>query len=237
MLSTITDIHCHILPGIDDGSPDAETSIAMLRANKAQGVTQIIATPHYYSDISIRDFLSKRSAAFDSLRKSLFEQNLNLGISMRVGAEVYYRPSLVEQENLPSLCINGTKYLLLEMPFAEWESRALHNIDLIINTFGLTPIIAHIERYLPYNSSRTISELLSKNVIIQMNAGYLLNKKTSKRAKSMIKDGTIDIIASDCHNLDTRAQNLLSAFELLEASRMSADADRLAENAEAVFGK
>ena len=230
-----TDIHCHLLSEIDDGASDVETSIQMLQENKRQGVDKIILTPHYYSDCSIDEFLAKRNNAVIKLRKEMAKTNSELEISVLLGAEVYYRPSLIEQEDIKKLCIGGAKYLLLEMPFAKWDRKALNDIDIMINSFGITPIMAHIERYLPYNDDSVIDALLQKNVLVQMNAGFLLSKKNTKKAKSMIKDGMIDFLASDCHNLDSRPQNLQAAFQLLEDSKMQTFAETLESNATAFF--
>ena len=229
------DIHCHALPCIDDGSPNIETTLIMLEDNLRQGIDGVVFTPHYYSDCSISDFIEKRNTSAAELHRELKKLGRHLGISCLCGAEVYYKPSLLEEEDIKDLCIGGTNYLLLEMPFAKWEASSLRNINILINSFGLTPVIAHIERYLPYNEKDVIKSLLNMNICVQMNAGFLLNRKTTKKAKALIKDGIIDFLASDCHNTESRPQNLEAALNILYDSGMSFYADSFVSNSKIFF--
>lgn len=112
----IIDMHCHILPGMDDGSPDPETSVEMLRRQARQGVEVVCAASHYYADQnSIGTFCDRRAAALERLQAVLPE-----GLPRIVpAAEVAYFSGISGRRGLSRLCIPGTRTLL------RWRSRKL----------------------------------------------------------------------------------------------------------------
>ena len=108
------DFHSHILPGIDDGSQSVEMSLEMLGALKAQGAGVVCATSHFYAtERSPERYLYRRQEAFEKLKPQLPED----APEILLGAEVLYFPGISRMEALPSLCLEGTNLLLLEMPF------------------------------------------------------------------------------------------------------------------------
>ena len=111
------DWHNHILPGIDDGSRDLAESVKMIEMQINEGVTTIIATPHFYAnDESVEAFLERRNAAFDKLKSKL---PMNAP-EILLGAEVRYYQGISRMENLKALRIQNSKLLLLEMPMTVW---------------------------------------------------------------------------------------------------------------------
>lgn len=231
----ITDVHCHILPGIDDGSKDMEMTEELLHKSKEQGVNKIICTPHYYSDKSIKEFLEKRNASAKKMISEFADKGIRINMQMLLGAEVYYNSHLKDMNDLHKLCIGSTKYMLLEMPFEKWSDRVLKDIELFSGTYGITPIIAHVERYIPYNSKTMINDLYSLPVMIQMNANYIITPSTRKKALKMIDEGRVDFLGSDCHNNTTRLPNLLQAYEIVYDSKCSYAADKFCSNADMLF--
>ena len=163
------DLHTHLLPGMDDGSDSVETSLAMLR--QCAGVEGICATPHFYADRDAPDrFLRRRAEAWERLRAALPADCLRI----RLGAEVRYFDGLSRAEALPELCIEGTKLLLLEMPFGRWTERMLTEVEGICRR-GLQPVAAHIERYMglvPKGLLRAFTEL---DILLQCNAEFSWN--------------------------------------------------------------
>ena len=216
---TICDLHSHILPGMDDGSANVEMSLNMLRIAGSQGVQQIAATPHYYPVESVEDFLARRNAAAETLRSAVMSSGEQLP-RMVLGAEVAYRPGIGYEEQLRSLCIGTTEYLLLELPFAPWGSEVVRDLNNMVCARGITPILAHLERYLKIQKRKTLENVLQQGVLVQMNAEALLERRTRSKALKMLKSGTVHLIGSDCHNLSTRQPNMGEAVRQLQQRGM-----------------
>lgn len=200
------DLHCHVLPGIDDGCKTSVESVQILRESKKQGIGGIIATPHYYPRESVGEFLERRNRSVQQLERQM-QAELDEPPRICYGAEVAYHAGLVYEEDLNLLCLGQSCYLLLELPFSQWPSAILRDIHTL-SGLGITPIIAHIERYLKLQPTRMIQMLLDSDVLIQMNAEALLGGWKSRNARRMLYKGQIHVLGSDCHNLVSRPQNL-----------------------------
>lgn len=226
------DFHAHILPGIDDGSQNKEMSLAMLARAKAQGITTIVATPHFYADtMKADDFIKDRQAAYEEI----LDMAKQMDITIRLGAEVCYFRSLHESANLKDFTIQGTNYLLLEMPFDQWTKREVATITGLINQ-GVTPILAHIERFWPYQKDRSaLEEIMRLDVIYQYNASPLLKFGKGKILKSIKKTDNV-LLGTDCHNMSTRPVNLKAARDVI-AKKMGEDKlDAIDDLAEQILG-
>ena len=145
IINNLVETHCHIIPGIDDGSPDIDTSLAMIEKLQRQGAKKIILTPHYYSDnISLDDFLRRRDKAFNELMRALPSGSPTL----IPAAEVYISQYLFNNQNIDELKIGNSNYILIEHPFS--SSFSENTYDRLMNMYcdyGAKPILAHIERY------------------------------------------------------------------------------------------
>lgn len=228
------DVHCHVLPGIDDGCATVEESLEVLIESSRQNIAMIAATPHYYPNESITQFLKRRRTAAQKLIEALDTKRIpRPGILL--GAEVAYHVGLVHEENLTSLCIGKTSYLLLELPFKKWSASVLRDIQTMRNTRGIIPIIAHLERFFPYQDKKTIQELLEMDVLVQMNAEYILDPRTKRNAKKLLKQDVIQLLGSDCHNTTSRPQQLEQAFMQLKKWGMSDIAAEICQNSSFVF--
>lgn len=223
------DLHLHILPGMDDGSPDVDTSMAMLHEQIRQGCQGLIATPHYYAQESIGDFLVRRQNAYDRFREAIARELPGWQNRIGLGAEVAYNSYLVNDPEVEKLCYNGSNYLLLEMPFRPWDKKTLRDVRIMTESLGLRVIIAHLERFPEYTSDATIEELLDMNVIIQMNAGALLHRSTKRRALKMVKNGITQILGTDSHNMDARRPNMADGLAILDKAGQSHRANELIE--------
>ena len=125
----MVDLHCHILPGIDDGSPDVKISMAMLRRQSEQGVEVVCASPHYYREqSSIETFCQIRAAALEKLQSALPECSPRVLLA----AEVAYFSGISDCIELDRLCIEGTKTLLLEMPFLQWTQSQIDEVISLV---------------------------------------------------------------------------------------------------------
>lgn len=211
----LADFHTHILPGIDDGSRSVEQSIAMLRRQAELGVQQVIATPHFYADCqAIDEFLKKRREAEQALRKEM--EGLSDLPQLYVGAEVSFFEGISHFDRLPELAITGTRCVMIEMPMCRWSQRNLEELVEIRQNFKLTPIIAHLERYLALPGGRKLPDRLTElPVFVQVNAGFFERRRNRRTAMKMLWFDQIHLIGSDCHNLEDRAPNLGIAYEAI----------------------
>lgn len=228
------DVHSHILPGIDDGCQSPEESLQILKICLEQGVRRIFLTPHYYPQETVDTFLQRRREAGNRLAELIKKQPCRLP-QLYLGAEVAYHPGLVYEERLDRLCLGHSRYLLLELPFSKWPPRVLRDVEAIRTSRGLVPVIAHLERYLKLEDHSAVAALTASGALIQMNAEYLLNASTRRRAKKMINSGMIQLLGSDCHNLTKRPPNLAAACEYLAASGMEEQLKALQAAAAAIF--
>lgn len=209
------DFHTHILPELDDGSSSVSESIELLKMLKAQGVDKVVLTPHFYAySSSAESFMKLRQDALENLIGALRKEVVDIDIYL--GCEVLYFEELWRLENLKSYCIEGTKYLLIEMPFSPWADSMIDGIEKIIAK-GYIPVIAHFERYLGYRGNeKKIYKLLSMGALLQMNCDFLNNFFTRRKAVKLIKKGYISALGTDCHNTSERAPKYNTANEYLK---------------------
>ena len=206
------DFHSHVLPRVDDGSKSIAESIAMLRSMKAQGVTKVIATPHFLANHeSIDSFISRRNRAYEAL----MEQEPN-GPEISLGAEIKYYDGISRLPDLKKLRINDSRLLLLEMPFDRWTEYAVREIIDIAGRGKITLVLAHIDRYVNMQKGDTLTRLLENGVLFQANTSYFTNCFTKHRALKMLMTGQIHFIGSDAHNMTDRAPNTAKAIDVIQ---------------------
>lgn len=218
------DFHTHVLPNIDDGSRSSDMSLAMLAEEAAQGVTAVVATPHFLAqDMSMEDFLERRKCALAELKEKMSKAGDPFP-AILAGAEVYYFSGMGLAEEVSMLTVEGTDTLLLEMPFGQWGSRVFENVEQLINRQNLTVVLAHVERYIGFQKDRSIwDKILTLPVIPQINSGSLIEKrrlfrrdKTYEFCIEFAKKTDKLILGSDCHNMSDRRPNLKAGREALE---------------------
>ena len=208
----MTDLHTHILPGMDDGSPDVETSLAMLRAQRDQGVDTVALTSHFYrSHERPSSFLRRRLEAMEQLEDALRGLDPAERDSLPrlvLGSEVAWVPHMDEWPELEQLCYEGTKYILLEPSFRTWHESFLREVYDFMNQTGLTPVIAHIDRYYRRQPREMVEALFRMGIPIQLSAEELLHFSTRGKAMGLLKDRRTRILISDCHNTTDRRPNM-----------------------------
>ena len=211
----VTDFHSHILPGIDDGSKSLEESIAMLKREAGQGITRVVATPHFYAHHdSPERFLARRDRAENRLREEM-EKHSGLP-ELHVGAEIYFFSGISDSDILKRLTIDLKGCILLEMPVSPWSDSMFREIADIPAKQGLTPIIAHVDRYIGPFRTHGIPERLAKlPVYVQANANFFLRTGTRAMALRMLKENRIHLLGSDCHNMSDRSPNLGAAADVI----------------------
>ncbi len=191
------DFHTHILGGVDHGSSSLSTSVAQWRLMAAAGLSAVVATPHFYAheEASVASFLDRR----DEAARALLE-GVERGGDMRLylGAEVLVFPGLEELPDLDRLTVAGTDIILLEMPLGGWSRLHLRTVSRIASR-GLTPLLAHLDRY-----ALSSLDMLYDNpaFLFQVNVSALLGMSaTGRYFRRMLKAGAIAALGSDLHGI------------------------------------
>lgn len=214
----LCDVHGHFLPGMDDGCKTPEEALQVLKSSYCQGVRRMFATPHYYPVETVAEFMERRQASYARLRPLIWSREDIPQICL--GAEVAYRPGLGYLEDLPKLCLGSSRYLLLELPFTRWNRELVRDVRNMCAVAGVVPILAHIERYLENGQPDILNQLLELDVLVQMNAGYLLRFATARKGRQLLKNGTVQLLGSDCHNITSRPQKMGDAAAYLQKKGM-----------------
>ena len=221
----MTDFHSHFLPGIDDGSYSVEMSLEMLDIWREQDIARVCATPHFYAEHTTPErFLRRRNDAYNDVRAAMDPAVQYPEILL--GAEVRFFDGISNTQELPDLCLAGTDLLLLEMPFTRWTERMLGEVA-DIRRRGIIPVAAHLERYMTFNSKKTIRRFMDMDLLIQCNAEFFLSKRTSRKALALLREERIHFLGSDAHNTSSRAPDLGAALELIERKLGSSSVEHL----------
>ncbi|MDO4299199.1 MAG: capsular biosynthesis protein [Lachnospiraceae bacterium] len=204
----ITDIHCHILPGVDDGPDHLEESLAMLRMEYEQGVRRIILTPHYrrgYFETTREVVKEKYREVEAQVRASGMELELYLGCELH---RLNGMADMLKQEK--AFCMAATSYVLVEFSGHDTPDAIRHHItELLIH--GYRPIIAHAERYPALRDLKQIRFLADSGACIQVNAGSILGTEgwgNRQFCRRLLKEHLVDLIGSDAHGIRRRPPSL-----------------------------
>lgn len=210
----VADFHSHILPGIDDGSASVEQSLQMLRREQQQGITRVVATPHFYAQQdNPRRFIARRQKSYERLMEALRGEDLP---QITLGAEVYYFRGISEWEELELLAFQGSRYIMVEMPMAKWTEGMYRELAAIRDKRGLVPVVAHVDRYIsPLRTHKIPEKLADLPVLVQANAHFFTGKLTRGMALRMLKNDAIHLLGSDCHDLTERPPCLGEAVEII----------------------
>jgi tyrosine-protein phosphatase YwqE len=196
-----TDVHSHLIPGIDDGSKTIEESIALLQKFVELGYKKVITTPHIMSDF-YRNNPQNIGEGLAILRQAITNQNIP--IQIEAAAEYYLDFHLTELIEQKSLMTFGDQYLLFELSFTAEQARIKETVFNLI-TEGYKPILAHVERY-PYyiNQWDKIEDYKNRGVLLQLNINSLSGQygpNVKRMAEELIDRDWIDLIGSDCHHM------------------------------------
>jgi protein-tyrosine phosphatase len=208
------DMHNHVLFGVDDGCQTIEESITMIQAAVDAGVTDLILTPHYGPK---RHYMATHEEIQTNL-KQLKEtvQQLALPINLYLGREIDEIDNIVELLNNKTLeTMNDTTYVLIDFGMAKCDIDE-YCYNLIIN--GYKPIIAHVERYNYLEDFTLFQKYKRTGALIQVNASSILHPKTKqikKKVQYLLKNGLIDLVASDAHRNPKSYSDLKQTIELI----------------------
>lgn len=206
-----TDMHSHLIPGIDDGSPDMESTLGMLRKFQELGYTKIITTPHIKTGMFNNTTEIIRVGA-EEVKKAIIENKLN--IEFEAAAEYFFDFSFLEKIEKDDLLSFSDNHVLIEYSFHQ-PPMGENEMYFALQMKQYKPILAHFERYPYYHgSSSKAEELRGKGVKIQINLLSLFGHygpQVQKQAALLIKDRQVDLLGSDCHriqHLELLASNL-----------------------------
>lgn len=209
------DFHSHILPDIDDGSKSVEQSIEMLRLCAENGVETVVLTPHCYytEDSDIRSFIRQRNEKYRLFKKAVADSGEDLP-ELLLGCELHLNKLHAKSDYLKELAIEGTGYIMLEMPMGKWEP-ALYDAVYSVSLKGLRPMMAHIDRYF-YEHQSDFHNLFSLDLTYQVNCDSFLDKRMKKKMPYFFECGAIHVLGSDMHNLSTRTTNMAECERILK---------------------
>lgn len=222
----MTDLHTHILPGMDDGAESLEDALLLLRAQMQQGVNTVALTPHYYRDKeTAQEFLARRETAWNQLREAMVGEEYPKII---LGAEVAWSARMTEWPDLESLCYENTRTLLVELPVTPWHGDLFRQLYSLEGRRGIVPMIAHVERYFHFQKKKDMERLMELGYPVQVSAAALFHLFDRKRAMELLEhyDG---ILISDCHNTMLRCPNIGDAVQLIEKKKGRHLARQIAE--------
>ena len=229
----MTDIHTHILPRMDDGSKSPEMSLEMLAREQAQGVDTVVLTPHFYRHReSAESYLARRADRFALLQKAIEQSGQRLP-RLILGAEVAWVPNLTECHLIDKLCIGDTKNMLVEMPFRPWNDQTINQLYDLMNKHGITPIFAHLERYLD-QPAEYINEIISMGTPIQVSCAPLERFMSRRPIIKMLRNHNAHLLGSDCHNLTSRQPNMEMGLSVVKKVLGKDLADSLVRQADSL---
>lgn len=212
------DLHCHILPGVDDGAQTMEESLEMAREAVREGITHILATPHHMS-YSWNNEKQTVIRMVDELQAELDARNIPLTIFP--GQEVRVYGELLEdiERGTIQFVDEGDRYLLIEFP----SSAIPHYVDQLffdLQTKGITPVIVHPERnQVIQERPGRLKRLVEKGALAQLTAASYtggFGKQIRRLSNQLIEANLVHLIASDSHDVKKRGYHMKKAYDLLE---------------------
>ena len=217
MNHTLFDIHCHILPGIDDGSSSMEETIEMVLMAEEQGIKKVIATPHYSGQFKndnpekIRRLCQETE---EQIRKKTGKE-----FTVYPGQEIFYADGVIDKLNRGELLtMAGSDYVLLEFhPQVPYSLIYQVVREMLMNQY--LPILAHVERYGVLREKGKIEELIEAGAYIQVSYHSLCGKwyaETPRWCKKMLKNGNVHFLATDMHSPRSRRPKAAEAMEWIE---------------------
>jgi Capsular polysaccharide biosynthesis protein len=230
----LIDIHCHILPGIDDGAHDEQVSLAMARQAVSEGITQIIATPHHRN----RSWDNPRPSVIKRVKSlnQLFQKN-QIGLTILPGQEPRIFGEMADPEADEELVTvnDKKKYILVEFP-THHVPRYAQQLFFDLQVKGIIPVIVHPERNEEIVAHPDILyNFITDGALSQVTAASLIGKngkKTKKRTEQFIENNLSQFVASDAHNVTERPFYMQQAFLELKKEFGRELANTFRENAE-----
>ncbi|MCR5507833.1 MAG: hypothetical protein K6F34_04010 [Lachnospiraceae bacterium] len=210
------DMHCHILPGVDDGSRDMNMSLAMLDHAYSEGIRAIILTPHYHGGY-VETAAEVIDEVFEELKSHLNE--IHPDLKLFIGNEIYYYPSVpewIEEGRVHTLA--ESNYVLLEFSNGVKKRELAEAVHNMLNS-GYYPILAHVERYdCLVREPSFVGELTDNGAYIQVNSATITGEGgfTIRRfIKKLLKEEWIHFIGTDAHSMGSRKPDMAECARII----------------------
>lgn len=217
-MNNLFDMHCHIIPHVDDGAKNMDMALKMLQMEYKDGVRSIILTPHFRCEM-FETPQEKIEQQFKILKKKA-EEKIGMDLRLYLGCEFHANMSMTEtllNQERPTMA--GSDYVLTEFSGATDFSFARERVYELV-THGFIPIIAHVERYPNIRKDMGNLETLREiGAYLQVNAESIIGEEgfaTKRFCKKLIKNNMLDFVGTDCHRTDKRVPNLGMCAEYLE---------------------
>jgi len=213
------DFHNHVLPAVDDGSKSLEMSLNMLENAAKQGITDVVNTVHFqHPKVEPNEITHQRiTDVINNLQDEL--KNNDIPVTLHNGAEVFFLPNLLNLKSDTLATFGHGKYMLIEFlihHIPETQKQVLFDLKMS----GVTPIIAHPERYRQVQENITlIYDWLNAGCLVQVDAGSVLGflgKSARQSAEKIIKNNWCQILGSDAHNDRKRNFCLIDAYKIVQ---------------------
>ena len=210
------DIHCHILPNVDDGSESLEESIAMAKIAESEGITKIVNTSHCHFDFKYKKG-NELKLELEKFNQALKEENIN--IEVLLGNELYYTSDLIERFNeLDFFSMNNSKYILMEFSPINFPKN-IEDVIYEIKIRGYIPIIAHAERYKQVQEDvNIVLDCIKECALIQVNASSILGKngeKAEDTSKKLLDNNMVHFVATDAHSSNRRRPLIKDSYNYI----------------------
>lgn len=211
------DIHTHILPFVDDGAVDMETSIEMAHIAASEGIKYIFATPHYIENEGYNDKY-KNKEILEQVNIELKKEDIDIEVIL--GNEVYITPNIIELIKKEEVSLLGdSNYLLIELPMSQIPIY-LEDIIYELKLKGIIPIIAHPERYREIkNDPNILKKYIELGAFAQLNLGSIMGdygEDIEKTAKILLEHNMIHFLGTDAHSRTRRPPRAKDAIKVLE---------------------
>lgn len=210
-----TDIHSHLLPGIDDGAEHFDDADRILGKVRKDGLTHLAFTPHFYpAGDSVGRFLARRRGAAERLSQSAHFQALRV----TYGAEVYLTEALFNHEGIERLAYEGTNFMLTELEYnVPYGAGVERKLERLINDLSLVPVLAHIERFPDLlNHPERVAYLRDMGCLCQMNLQSFASFLKRRKMLRLVCDGMVDFLGEDLHRAPLPPDVKEKALEELE---------------------
>ena len=216
MYKHLIDIHSHVLPQMDNGARNIQQSIDIIKACHAEGISTIIATPHYHQK-QAKGILVQRMDAWNELQEAM--QPFNLSVQIYEGFEVSADITLLDRTSLGALTLAGTRWILLERPYLYAEE--FDDVMEAVFECNLLPVIAHPERY-PYftDDFDALQDWVSRGAYIQLSADAVAGnqgKQLQQWCMRALEIRLAHFVASNIHNASRRAPCMQAAANAIAA--------------------